>query len=193
MGNYLYLFHGYDSSNYDLNSVSIERIKIDINEAKCFPNPGFNSIYAVKDNILGPQIRPFTAIFPLQSANQIIYFGYTGLEENDYQQMDQQDFIPTDDESQIYYKYSLRDEYPRYHQHKQQLEWEKEEYEEVLHEIGDKIQEREVIKSLTSQLLKNIIHHPLYFRGVTFYQSNVGKQNHVYISIIISNRKVMLF
>ncbi|CAI2386875.1 unnamed protein product [Moneuplotes crassus] len=175
LGNYLYLFQGYDVSSYAINSVSIERIRIDISEATLFPDPGYESKYAVQECRFGVHVRPFTAIFPTQSQNQIIYFGYTGLEENCIQPLDQRDLIRTDKENQIYHKYILRDEYPRYNESNQQLNWEKEEYQEAVKKISDKMQEEEEIKSLNKPLCEEYIHHSMYFRGITFFHSNVEK------------------
>jgi len=134
MDDYLYLFHGYDVSNYVINEVSIERIKVDVNEACCLQDPGFNSSYVVKVDKLGPYVRPFTAIYPSHNNNKIIYFGYSGLEEDSDQPLDQNDLIRSDP-NQICHKYTVIDEYPRYHQHRQLLDWEREEYEEVVKEL----------------------------------------------------------
>ncbi|CAI2387301.1 unnamed protein product [Moneuplotes crassus] len=175
LGSYLYLFQGYDVSGYAVNSVSIERIKIDTNEATLFSDPGYDSFYVNQDDNLGENIRSFTSIFPTQSLNQIIYFGYTGLEEDACQPLDQKDLIRTDEDNQIYHRYSFRDEYPRYNESKLQLDWEREEYQEALNQIRDRVQECEEIQTVKNPLCEDYIHHPMYFRGITFYHSSIEK------------------
>lgn len=129
MGNYLYLLHGYDAVDSVLNCVSIERIKIDIDDAKCHQDPKYNSTYVINDDIAPRFTRCFNSIYTAEPANKIIYFGYGGLEgkcKSPYEQ--NSDFRKNDEKTQKYQKYILRDEYPRYNtnaypQRSEQLEY----------------------------------------------------------------------
>lgn len=135
MGNYLYLFHGYDVTDSVLNWVSIERIKIDTNEARLVQEPGYNSVYAVKEDRLDRFLRPFTAVYPCHEGNRIIYFGYTGLEGEARTPFDQQDLIRTDPEKQPYAKFTMWDEYPRFHIIRTILKEEADEFQEAVSEL----------------------------------------------------------
>ena len=134
MGNFLYIFHGYDSSDSVLNCISVERLKVDVNEAKCYQDPGFNSTYVVRDDKCPRFTRCFTSLYTSHEGNKIIYFGYGGLEENCKTPGEQHHKI-RHHECQKYQTYTLLDEWPKYHENKYPLEWETKEFNQRSEEI----------------------------------------------------------
>jgi hypothetical protein len=129
MGEFLYIFNGYDVSDSILNSVYIERIRIHKNEAEIVQDPFFNSNYVVDDDICNRFTRCFTSVYPSYSGNKIIYFGYGGLEDNLMSPGDLSKLTKNDEaKKQKYQKYVLYDEFPKYNVTRQLMDEERIEY-----------------------------------------------------------------
>ena len=164
MGNFLYLIHGYDATNSILNSLSIERIKIKVNEADFWGDQGYRANYAIKNDDTSQFFRCFNPAIPCNSGNRIIYFGYKGLENDSSKWLDQTDLRYSSKSDQKVLKCEMVDELPRYYSKKYELDEDKKLYKKLLEESSEENSKSDGIDD--TPLEGEYTHNPVYFRGL---------------------------
>lgn len=164
ISNYLYLFHGYDASDSIINSLSIERIKIKLNESTIEPDSKYNPVFALEHDENPLFIRWFNSIYTYNSGNRIVLFGYEGFENGTTYASEQSNlrYSPSD-KSQSIKKYTVYDEKPRHMHKKFWIESDEEEYKMWFKEFPSGQQSTGI---QDNPIEEEYIHCPIYFRGL---------------------------
>jgi len=165
MSSYLYLFHGYDATNAVLCTLSIERLKIKINEADMWGDQDFHSHYAIKNDIAPSFIRCYNSVYAYNSENKIVYFGYSEFQKGCNKCLEQTEFRKSDDDIQKNHQLTMTDEFPRHNKKKYRLEKDKDEYASALLKVQKELRLKDQEKNLIEE---EYLHHPIFFGGLVF-------------------------